>query len=104
MLGAFRVFSGVFGGFRGFSVFFLFKQFTCMYVRVFHYQAGRRQERTRLTRFNPGCSGLQPEIRSTQFSEDQMPLSKELMHVVAGIYHPQILFLIFVQQKISTII
>ena len=59
---------------------FLFKQFTCESVPL----SGRRQERT-LTKFNPGCSRLEPEIQSTQFCENQMPLSKELMHVVAGI-------------------
>ena len=60
--------------------------YVCESVPLSGRQAG--EKRTRLTRFNPGCSGLQPEIRSTQFSEDQMPLSKELMHVVAGIISP----------------
>ena len=60
-------------------------------MRVFHYQGGERT----LTKFNPGCLELKPEIESTQFSEDQMPLSKELMHVTAVAYRDQMV--IFIQ-------
>ena len=51
-------------------------------MRVFHYQGGERT----LTKFNPGCLELKPEIQSTQFSEDQMPLSKELMGSNGDLY------------------
>ena len=60
-------------------------------MRVFHYQGGERT----LTKFNPGCLELKPEIQSTQFREDQMPLSKELMHVAAVAYRDQMV--IFIQ-------
>ena len=59
-------------------------------MRVFDYQGGERT----LTKFNPGCLELKPEIQSTQF-KDQMPLSKELIHVAAVAYRDQMV--IFIQ-------